>query len=75
GTRVMSEWVKLKRRNPDAKLVCLDIAPYANTPAHERPDVLNIGGFSDVTFDLIADFARDRLGRDHWAGEIAKVRL
>ncbi len=75
GTRVMSEWVKLKRRNPDAKLVCLDIAPYANTPAHERPDVLNIGGFSDVTFDLVADFARDRLGRDHWAGEIAKVRL
>jgi len=55
--------------------VCLDIAPYANTPAHERPDVLNIGGFSDVTFDLIADFARERLGRDHWVGEIAKVRL
>ena len=75
GTRVMTEWVKIKRRNPDAKLVCLDIAPYANTPAHERPDVLNIGGFSDVTFDLIADFARDRLGRDHWVGEIAKVRL
>lgn len=75
GTRVMEEWMKLKRRNPDAKLVCLDIAPYADTPAHERPDVLNIGGFSDVTFDLIANFARDRLGPDHWVGEIAKVKL
>lgn len=75
GTTVMAEWVKLKRRNPDAKLVCLDIAPYANTPAHQRPDVLNIGGFSDVTFDLITEFSRDRLGPDHWVGEIAKVKL
>ncbi len=75
GTTVMKEWTKLKRRNQNAKLVCLDIAPYANTPAHDRPDVLNIGGFSDVTFDLIATFARDKLGPDYWAGEIAKVRL
>lgn len=75
GTAVMEQWVKLKRRNPDAKLVCLDIAPYANTPAHSRPDVLNIGGFSDVTFDLIADFARDSLGADRWVGEISKVSL
>ena len=36
--------------------------------------MLNIGGFSDVTFDLVANFARDRLGPDHWVGEIAKVK-
>ena len=71
----MREWMKLKRRNQDAKLVCLDIAPYANTQAYERPDVLNVGGFSDVTFELIADFARDRLGPTRWVGEIAKVKL
>jgi 60 kDa SS-A/Ro ribonucleoprotein len=75
GTTVMKEWTKLKRRNQDAKLVCIDIAPYANTPAHDRPDVLNIGGFSDATFDLIATFARGAIGPDFWAGEIAKVRL
>ncbi len=75
GTPVMEQWVKLKRRCPDAKLVCLDIAPYATTPAHERPDVLNIGGFSDQVFELIAAFAQDRLGPDHWVGEIEKVKL
>lgn len=75
GTTVMKEWVKLKRRNQDAKLVCLDIAPYANTPAHDRADVLNIGGFSDVTFELIERFARGSIGPEFWAGEIAKVRL
>ncbi len=75
GTPVMAEWMTLKRRCPDAKLVCLDIAPYATTPAHERPDVLNIGGFSDTVFNLIAAFGQDRLGPDHWVGEIEKVRL
>lgn len=75
GTRVMEEWIKLKRRCPDAKLVCLDIAPYATTPAHERADVLNIGGFSDNAFELIAAFAADRLGPEHWVGQIEKVMM
>ncbi len=75
ATRVMEQFNKLKRRCPNAKLVCLDIAPYADTPAHNRDDVLNIGGFSDAVFDLIADFAHGRLGPGHWIGEIEKVRL
>ncbi|MEM9471253.1 MAG: RNA-binding protein, partial [Pseudomonadota bacterium] len=65
----------LKRRNPDAKLVCLDITPNRTTPAHERADILNIGGFSDRVFDLISAFSEDRLGPDHWISEIRKVRL
>ena len=75
GTGVMNEWVQLKRRAPDAKLVCLDIAPYATTPAYERPDVLNVGGFSDNVFEVIAAFAKGQLGPDHWVGEIEKVKL
>jgi len=75
GTRVMEEWIKLKRRNPDAKLVCLDIQPSVTTPACERADVLNIGGFSDRVFDVIAAFADGRLGPDHWVGEIDAVKL
>ena len=74
-TPVMDQWVKLKRRCPEAKLVCLDIAPYGTTPAHERADVLNIGGFSDSVFEVIAAFAGNRLGPDHWVGEIEKVNL
>ncbi len=75
GTPVMKEWIKLKHRNPDARLVCLDLTPNRTTPAHERADVLNIGGFSDRVFDLIAAFSEDRLGPDHWISEIRKVRL
>lgn len=75
GTSVTAEWAKLKKRYPKAKLVCLDIAPYATTQAHEGPDVLNIGGFSDAVFEVIAAFATGRLGLDHWVGEIEKVNL
>ena len=31
STATMREWDRLKNRNPDAKLVCIDIAPYGTT--------------------------------------------
>ncbi len=70
GTVMMQAWEKLKRRNPKAKLVCIDIAPYGTTQAKERDDVLNIGGFSDTVFDQIAAFAAGEMGPDHWVGQI-----
>ena len=75
GTLMMREWEKLKRRNPKAKLVCIDIAPYGTTQAKERDDVLNIGGFSDTVFDQIAAFAAGEMGPDHWVGEIEAVEV
>ncbi len=75
ATRTMSEWTKFKQRNPKARLVCLDIQPYATTQAQEREDILNIGGFSDSVFSVIAAFARGELGGDHWTGEIEKTSL
>lgn len=74
-THTMSEWMKFKERNPNARLVCLDIQPYATSQAQERPDVLNIGGFSDTVFDIIASFAQGTLGANHWVGEIEKISL
>ncbi|MDX8354933.1 RNA-binding protein [Cognatiyoonia sp. IB215182] len=73
GTVMMQAWEKLKRRNPQAKLVCIDIAPYGTTQAKERDDVLNIGGFSDSVFDQIAAFASGEMGADHWVGQIEAV--
>ncbi len=70
GTVMMQAWEKLKQRNPKAKLVCIDIAPYGTTQAKERADVLNIGGFSDTVFDQIAAFASGEMGPDHWVGQI-----
>ncbi len=73
GTAMMSEWEAIKRRNPKAKLVCIDIAPYGTTQAQTRADVLNVGGFSDAVFEQIAAFAEGRTGPEHWVGEIEKI--
>lgn len=60
GTSTMEEWEIFKRRNPQAKLVCIDLQPGSTTQAKSRPDILNIGGFSDQVFDRIADFVNGR---------------
>ncbi len=75
ATRTMSEWLKFKQRNPKARLVCLDIQPYATTQVKEREDILNIGGFSDSVFQVIAAFASGELTGDHWVGQIDQTPL
>jgi 60 kDa SS-A/Ro ribonucleoprotein len=75
GTALMDEWKLYKRRNPRAKLVCIDVTPNATSQAKEYADVLNIGGFSDTVFNTIALFAENKLSADHWVGEIEKVVL
>ncbi len=75
GTAMLKEWEAIKRRNPKAKLVCIDIAPYGTTQAQTREDVLNVGGVSDAVFDQIAAFAKGRTGPDHWVGEIKKIEV
>ena len=75
ATHTMYQWEVIKRRNPKAKLVCIDIAPYGTTQAATRADVLNIGGFSDAVFDQIATFASGQTGPDHWVGEIEKIEV
>lgn len=74
-TAMMTEWTRIKRLNPEARLVCLDIQPYATTPAAAGPDVLNVGGFSDAVFATIADFAAGRNGADHWVKAIEAVEF
>ena len=52
----MQEWSAFKRRNPRAKMVCVDVQPYKTVQAHGTADVLNVGGFSDEVFRVVADF-------------------
>jgi len=56
STATMQEWTKLAKRNSQAKLVCIDIAPYGTTQATGRPEILNVGGFSDAVFECLARF-------------------
>lgn len=73
STATMQEWDKLKRRNPDAKLVCVDIQPYGTTQAQSRADILNVGGFSDAVFEHVARFASGET-RD-WVEIIKQVEV
>ncbi|HYE62926.1 MAG TPA: hypothetical protein VD997_13100 [Phycisphaerales bacterium] len=75
STATMDEWAKFKRRNPAAKLVCLDIQPHGSTQAHESSDILNIGGFADSVFSVIAAFHSNTLGPNHWVGVIEQETI
>lgn len=59
STALMSEWRKLRARNPRAKLICLNIAPYTTTQAPDvGSEILNIGGFSDTCFQVVDAFIK-----------------
>jgi 60 kDa SS-A/Ro ribonucleoprotein len=75
GTATMREWNAFRVRNPRARLVLLDLQPYATTQAVERADVLNVGGFSDRVFEIVSEFAAGRLGAGHWVEAIDRVTV
>jgi 60 kDa SS-A/Ro ribonucleoprotein len=75
GTALLAEWQAFRARNPNARLVCVDLQPDATTQAAEREDILNIGGFSDQVFEVITAFASGRLDPEHWTGRIEAVEL
>jgi 60 kDa SS-A/Ro ribonucleoprotein len=75
STATMREWTEFRVRNPRAQLVCLDVQPNGSTQAAERADILNIGGFSDTVFEIIAAFAARELNADHWVGLIDQIDL
>lgn len=75
GTELLRQWNAFRTRNPKARMVCIDITPNGHTQAHERDDILNIGGFSDQVFELIGDFATGNLDPGHWVAQIEKTEV
>ena len=75
GTATMREWNAFRERNPRSRLVCIDVQPNTTTQVAGREDILNVGGFSDQVFDLIADFARGGTDAQHWVSRIEAVEL
>lgn len=55
-TSMAREWEIFKNKNRGAKLVCLDIQPSATTQVMDNTSVMNVSGFSDQIFTVIADF-------------------
>ncbi len=75
ATQTMREWETLKQRCPQARLVCIDIQPSTTTQAVERADIMNVGGFTDAVFAMLAQFASGNASPDHWVSEIEKISL
>ncbi len=73
ATETQRQWNRIRERNPAAKMVCVDLQPYSNTQVGSSRQVLNVGGFSDAVFDVIADFSAGRYGADHWVKQIEEV--
>lgn len=74
GTETMNEWQRIKARCPQARMVCIDIQPYGTTQAPDRPDILNIGGFSDTVFNVAGRFLQGK-SHAHWVDEIEATSL
>lgn len=72
GTQTMQQWRRFQQRNPNARLVCVDIQPYGTSQAPSSPEILNVGGFSDAVFDVIESFVQ---GRGSWTDRIQEVSL
>ncbi|HET6495161.1 MAG TPA: RNA-binding protein [Thermoleophilia bacterium] len=76
GTSVMEEFRDYQRRNPGAKMVCIDVQPYSTTQAPDAPnEIMNVGGFSDAVFKQIATFLQGGMDPSLWVGEIEKIDL
>ncbi|MBL8755234.1 MAG: RNA-binding protein [Planctomycetes bacterium] len=72
---MQTEWQRFKVRNRDAKLVCIDIQPYATTQAPEGDDVIHVGGFSDQVFEVLRAVADGGLAPDLWVDRIQKIAV
>lgn len=74
----MTEWqefVQNQRRHgvTAPKLVCIDLQPYGTTQAPDRDDILNVGGFSDAVFTVVASFLANDTGR--FVAEVEAIEL
>ncbi|CAI8761271.1 60 kDa SS-A/Ro ribonucleoprotein [Pseudomonas sp. IT-P2] len=73
ASETMLQWERIKRINPQARLICIDLQPGWATPAADREDILNVGGFSDAVFDVIDQFTTGRYGPQHWVEAIERM--
>jgi 60 kDa SS-A/Ro ribonucleoprotein len=64
STAVVTEWHEFVKNQlrlgghgiPSPKLACVDLQPYGTAQAPDRGDILNVGGFSDAVFEVVAGF-------------------
>lgn len=73
ATATMRSWQALRQRNPQARMVCIDLQPYGSVQAASRADILHVGGFSDAVFDLLASFAKGKSVLEYWERDVESI--
>ena len=83
STGVMTEWQQFvlnqQRLGPingnaaKPNLICIDLQPATTTQAQDRDDILNVGGFSDAVFSVVASFLNDDANR--FVSEVETIEL
>ena len=78
ATGVAVEWKEFKKRNPKAKMVCINIQFDPTTQIVDDNSVLNVGSFSDSIFETIQNFVNSKgknANVESWVKEIESVVL
>lgn len=75
ATGLMEAWERYRKMHQNARLVCMDLAPYETRQAVERADILNVGGFSDMVFDLLPMFSAGELKAGAWVSQIETIAI
>ncbi len=77
STGVMTAWNAFVRNQRSSeiepRLVCINIQPYTTSQAPERNDILNIGGFNDAVFKVVAGFMSG--DSDRFVSEIESIEI
>jgi 60 kDa SS-A/Ro ribonucleoprotein len=78
STGVMTEWQQFVQNQQrlgttKPKLICIDLQPATTTQAPDRDDILNVGGFSDAVFSVVASFLDD--GANRFVTKVESVEL
>lgn len=67
GTGLQQEWNIFVKRNPGAKLICMDLAANSTNQAQDRSgQILNVGGFSDSVFKVTQSFLESDGSNSYW---------
>jgi len=75
GTASQTVWERYKRFHPSAKLVAIDVTPNTSLQVRNAPEVLNVGGFSDAVFDVLAAFTRGEAAGASLVAAVEAVKL
>ena len=70
GTSAMELFGKIRKKNKNAKCVCIDIAPYDTTQMSDNDNILNVGGFNDKVFNVVSMFVEG--DKNHWVEQIER---